>query len=46
MNPDESGKVHNNLLVLAEASGTESGGRNYPREAECCSYKKGDGKKG
>lgn len=25
MNPDESGKVHNNLLVLAEASGTEMG---------------------
>ena len=46
MNPDESGKVHNNLLVLAEPSGTESGGKNYPREAGCCSYKKGDGKKG
>ena len=25
MNPDESGKVHNNLLVLAEPSGQRAG---------------------
>ena len=43
MSPDENSKVHNSLWSLQSQVGRR-GGRNYPREAGCCSYKEGDGK--